>query len=244
MTQYEQVIQTMKENHGFCTLGFLNQHVDVSNWKTTTPFASIRRIVQDKRFFFKIRPGLWALNSERENVLSKIKLPKPKDVGASEEFNHTYYQGLLAEIGNLKGLNTFIPNQDKNKLFLNKPLKDITSLENIYEFTYPEVLRRARTVDVIWFNERNFPSTFFEIEHSTDFQNSFLKFSDLQDFYSDFFIVGSSKRKKEFDQKINLNVFKPIKNRIDFIDYDSVSSLHSKTFEYYSLNKILFKNKL
>jgi len=71
-------------------------------WKTKTPFASIRRIVQDERFFFKIKPGLWALHSYRGKLPSDIfptdQIPKSEQ----ELFNHSYYQGLLVEIGNLK----------------------------------------------------------------------------------------------------------------------------------------------
>lgn len=48
MKQYEQVINIMKTNGGFATLGFLNQKTDVSNWESKTPYASIRRIVQDE----------------------------------------------------------------------------------------------------------------------------------------------------------------------------------------------------
>ncbi len=157
---------------------------------------------------------------------------------AVEEFNHSYYQGLLTEIGNLKGLSTFVPNQDKNRMFLDKPLKSITSIDDILPFTYPEVIRRAKTIDVIWFNKRKFPSTFFEIEHSTDFQNSFAKFIDLQDFYSEFFIVSSNKRRREFEHKVTFDAFRDIKERMKFIDYDYVSSLHTKTYEYYNVNKI------
>lgn len=57
MKQHEAVIKIMEQNGGFATLGYLNQTVlKVPNveWKTKTPFASIRRIVQDERFFFKI----------------------------------------------------------------------------------------------------------------------------------------------------------------------------------------------
>ena len=68
MKQYEQVIKTMRENGGFATLGYLNNNVDVSKWKTKTPYASIRRIVQDNRFFFKIKPGLWALIKTKLSV--------------------------------------------------------------------------------------------------------------------------------------------------------------------------------
>ncbi len=40
MKQHEQVvIKIMKNNGGFATLGFLNQHIDVSNWKSKTSFA-------------------------------------------------------------------------------------------------------------------------------------------------------------------------------------------------------------
>lgn len=51
MKQYEQVIDVMRKRGGYATLGYLNQNVDVSKWGTRTPYASIRRIVQDDRFF-------------------------------------------------------------------------------------------------------------------------------------------------------------------------------------------------
>lgn len=73
MTQIEAVIEIMEENGGYATLSHLYEHVlkvPGVKWGTKTPDASIRRIVQDKRYFFKIRPGLWALKS------SKDKLPK------------------------------------------------------------------------------------------------------------------------------------------------------------------------
>jgi hypothetical protein len=79
MKQYEAVIKVMEENGGYATLGYLNQNVlkiDGCKWATKTPFASIRRIVQDNRFFFKIRPGLWALKSHRTRLPSEV-LPHP-----------------------------------------------------------------------------------------------------------------------------------------------------------------------
>jgi hypothetical protein len=238
MSQHEQVIEVLKENGGFATLGHLNKNVDVSSWKTTTPFASIRRIVQDKRFFFKIKPGLWALKSHKDYVLSKFNITDKKNIKTEEEFNHSYFQGLLTEIGNLKGHKTFVPNQDKNKLYLDKPLKDITTISEILEFSYPETLKRAKTIDVIWFNQRKFPSSFFEIEHSTDIQNSLLKFHDLQDFYSKFYIVGAIERKREYESKLNYSAFKDIRERVQFIDYEYVSNLHAKTFELNSLKDL------
>lgn len=58
MTQEEQVIRTLKELGGFATLRKLYETVDFSTWKTKTPEASIRQIVQKSREIFKIQPGL------------------------------------------------------------------------------------------------------------------------------------------------------------------------------------------
>ncbi|MEA3497346.1 MAG: hypothetical protein U9R42_15065 [Bacteroidota bacterium] len=239
MKQYEQVIEVMKKNGGFATLGFLNQYVNVSNWKTLTPYATIRRIVQDDRFFFKIKPGLWAVTESKELILKQFKIQETNSKSDKQLFNHSYYQGLLVELGKVKNYQTYIPPQDKNKKFLNKSLHEITDLDNIFEFTYKEILKRAKTVDVIWFNERKMPSCFFEVEHSSNIHNSLLKFDDLQDFYSDFYIVSSIHRKKEYLDKLNRNAFRKIKKRIKFVDYNYISSLHAKSMELLKLKDIL-----
>ena len=51
------------------------------------------------------------------------------------------------------------------------------------------------------------PHSFFEIEHSTDIQNSLLKFNDLQDFYVRMAIVADAKRKPEFEAKLAFHAF-------------------------------------
>lgn len=48
------------------------------------------------------------------------------------------------------------------------------------------------------------PNSFFEVEYSTDIQNSLLKFCDLQqDFYTRMVIVSSIRRKQEFEKKMS-----------------------------------------
>lgn len=231
MKQHEAVIKTMNESGGFATLGFLNQNVDVFNWKTKTPFASIRRIVQDDRFFFKIKPGLWALKTYKhklpENIFPTEKISKTKQ----EEFDHSYYQGLLVEIGNLKKQKTFVPYQDKNKKYLGKNLSEITTIKKFYNFTYESLLRNAITIDVVWFNKRKMPSNFFEVEYSTDIKNSLGKFVQLQDFYTKFYIVADIVRKREYEDKLNLSMFSPVQGRVNFIDYESLANWHTKSFE-------------
>jgi len=236
MKQYEAVIKTMKEKGSYATLGLLYQealNVPGVIWKTKTPFASIRRIVQDSRFFFKIKPGLWALKSYKNNlphgILSLIEEDKLRE--EEKKYTHSYYQGLIIEIGNIKGFNTYIPPQDKNKVFLNNSLKDLVSINSICKFTYEDVIQKIQSIDVFWFNERRFPDSIFEIEHSTDFKNSLLKFLELQDFSVQMYIISNKKRQREFFSKINFIGFKPIKNRTRFIAFEEVSRWHAKSYE-------------
>jgi hypothetical protein len=239
-TQTEQVIEVMRQNGGYATFGQLNSLLNFSTWKTKTPQASIRRIVQDSNDIFRIRPGLWALK-EFENSLSQKFQFKTKDKKVEETFTHSYYQGLIVEIGNMKGLQTYVPAQDKNKLFITKPLKELVTNDKIYDFSYPEILSRARatTIDVIWFNERNLPDSFFEVEHSTDIQNSVSKFVELQDYFVKFCIVAPEYRKKQFDDIMNRTIFKPIKNRIKFVDYENIGNQYSKMFELSQVNQLI-----
>jgi hypothetical protein len=242
MKQYEAVIKVMQENGGYATLGSLNQNVfKVENckWKTETPFASIRRIVQDERFFFKIRPGLWALKAYKGKLPPEILPVKNQPKAKEEECSHAYYQGLLVEIGNLKEYKTFVPNQDKNKLYLGRKLSEVVTVSEIYKFTYDEIVRTARTIDVMWFNDRNMPASLFEIEHSTDMYRSLLKFLELQDFYTNFRIVADEVRRKEFQTKVSADAFRSISKRVGFWCYDNVPELHSKTSEHISIESKL-----
>jgi len=233
MKQYEAVIEIMEENGGYSTLGELYKEVfkiEQVKWGTQTPFASIRRIVQDERFFFKLKPGLWALKSRKENVLKRFEITNIKKID-SLEFNHSYYQGLLLEIGKLKKMGTYVPSQDKNKKFLEKPLGEIASISKFFNFTYNEIVRRAKTVDVSWFNERRLPHSFFEVEHSTDFKNSLLKFVELQDFNVDFRIVADKRKENLYNSTLAMSAFRVIAHRVRFLSYDILAELHVKSVE-------------
>jgi hypothetical protein len=227
--QYEAVLLAMKQAGGYATLGQLYQAVPKipgCEWKTKTPFASIRRIVQTHDEFFKIRPGLWALTSEKGKVLKLFA--EDQAPGKEREYSHYFFQGLVAQIGNLQGFQTFIPSQDKNKPFAGGKLGDVASISKLLDFTYQDVMRRALTIDVTWINSRKYPDSFFEIEHSTDIYNSLLKFNEFQDFRTKFYIVADKRRKAEFDDKITLYAFSEIRPYVNFWDYDAVADYHTK----------------
>ena len=225
MNQREAVVEAMKANGGYAMLGHLYKEalkISGVEWGTKTPFKTINRIVQDPKFFFKIRPGLWALLEAKDTLPADLKeRPKP-------ESDHTYFQGLLVELGNLRKLSTYVPRQDRGRKFLGKALGDVATLEKIYDFTYDEIVRRAAMVDVIWFSERRFPAEFIEVENTTDIEGKFHKFLDFDVFTTDFRIVAPSARQEEFKSRLKQPVFKSIANRTRFTSYETVAELHSR----------------
>ena len=71
MKQYEAVIETLETLGGVATLGELNKEVfkiKDCEWKTKTPFASIRRIVQQTKGIYKIKPGLYGLEKYKKQL--------------------------------------------------------------------------------------------------------------------------------------------------------------------------------
>lgn len=225
-TQETQVIEALRKQGGYATLRRLYEVMDFSSWKTRTPEASVRKIVQESNSIFKIQPGLWALEELRDEVLKRFKISNGNK-RSEERFSHSYYQGLLIEIGRYRELRTYIPAQDKHRKFLEKDLEDMADTIKLPKFTYERLLRKARTVDVIWFNKREMPKDFIEVEHTTDIKNSLSKFYELQDFNAEFHIVAADHREADFREKIGASMFDEIRKRVQFISYSTVASIHS-----------------
>lgn len=232
MTQKDCVLQALRKLGGIATLSQLYSATDVSLWATKTPFASIRRIVQTNVEFFKVETGLWGLSEQKAKIYTSLGIEisaknnlKTKN---SNNWSHAYYQGLIAQIGNFRHFQTYIPAQDKNKVFVNQKLADVASLQQIYDFSFKSIVSRAKNVDVIWFNERNLPNALFEVEHSTDFKNSLNKFYEFQDFNAKMFIVANKARRREFESVIAASIYKAIASNVKFADYESIVKLYEK----------------
>lgn len=226
MTQKEQVVEALEKHGGYATFSELNHLVDTSSWRTRTAAASIRRIVQqDSKLFYRIVPGQWGLVSMRKKIES---------MGASEksaEYTHGYFQGLLVDIGNASNFKTYVPPQDKNRLYEHARLGDIVTQPVISDFTTPKIMRKVRTVDTIWFNSRDMPYAFFEVEHTTDIQNSLDKFFELQDFNAKFRIVSARGNLQRFNDLISYSRNDSIRGMVSFYDYDKLERLHRLKME-------------
>ncbi|GIV10272.1 MAG: hypothetical protein KatS3mg019_2363 [Fimbriimonadales bacterium] len=233
-TQADAVEAALRKLGGFAQLDDLYKNVNVSRWGTQTPYATIRRILQKdpQKRFFKIRPGLWGLTALKQQILQKLALDQNATEEAIRQFDHTYYQGLILQIGKLRNYETFAPAADRNKLFLGTPLSSFISLKRMPPFTYPSIVKRAAHIDVIWFCKRGndflFPYAFFEVEHTTGFNNSLKRFVDFQDFNIRFYIVADAKRRRKFENCIESFAFDTIRERVQFIDYEFIVSLYER----------------
>lgn len=247
MTQSQAVIDTIEALGGIATLAQINQkifEIQDCKWGTKTPFASIRRIVRHTKEIYLIKKGLYALESHRKQLEQDgivEQTVKNKNSYEVRTFNHSYYQGLLLELGKMRNLLTFVPDQDKNKKFLQTPLGEIRTVNSIPQYSYPSIVKRSSTIDVIWFNNHELPHSFFEIEHSTDIQNSLLKYNDLQDFYVRMFIVAEEKRRQEYLKKLSYNAFDELRynKRVRFVSYELLEKQYEQELLKQELNFII-----
>jgi len=191
LTYSEAIEKVMLNNGYFAPLKLIYKEIwkykDISKIKGKTPDNTIQEEVQRKEKFTRIGLGVYALTDYLD------KLPKdeqPKSEQKKIERKHSIIQGMLLEIGNNKKDVSDTYTNDKSWIFQGKKLGNLSTIENIPYFTYEDIINNsARFIDVIWFNKRRFPFSFFEVEHSTDFRDALTKFCELQDFYAKFYCV-------------------------------------------------------
>ena len=228
-TQWLQVVSALKQLGGIATLSQLNRALispggDAKQWKTKTPEATIRRIVRNTPdHIHPLKPGLYCLRELASKYEEEYVIPQKGDIPPDvQERNHWYYQGLLVEIGKARHYKTYVPAQDRNRTFGNQTLGDVCDMTRLPEFGYESFLRRAKTVDVIWFNRRDMPAKMFEVEMSTDMLNSLTKFNELRDFYIQLKIVAPALRQNHFTDRIAMDTFHEIRGRVTFMGIEEL----------------------
>jgi ASC-1-like (ASCH) protein len=233
LTWSEAIEEVMINNGYFSTLKQLYEEVPkVKIYIGKTPDNTIREKVQRDERFTKIMPGLWALSEYLHKLPRHLNPLIQKSEIEQIEINHALIQGYMIQIGNIKEYSTYSPN--KNALFLNEKLGDITSIDKCPSFTYDSVLKYVKNIDVIWFNKRKYPSNVIEVEHTTNFRNSFVKFIELQDFATTMTIVAPKDRREQFEREISRPAFDAIVNKVVFHSYDYVEQSYS------ALSKLAF----
>ena len=225
ITQGDQVVNAIKKLGGIATPLELYSAVNTSKWGARSPDATIRRIVQTDERIYKIKRGLYCLNEQHKSF--KKKYNERSSVPKKQIYNHSYCQGLLLEIGKRQGYKTYVPQNDRSRQFLARPprsgktLGQLASFNKPIKFGYEKIMKDARTVDVIYFNERNMPCEFYEVEMTHNIDRSLNKFHELQDFNANFYIIGPKRLERNFNNKISKSMYTDIQKRVKFLSIES-----------------------
>jgi len=201
-----------------------------------TPLKTIQERVQRDKRFTRIGLGVYALTEYLDKLPQIIT---PKTTGEKTSQRHAAVQGMIIEIGNMEGFDTYT--HDRNKIFAKKELGNITTIRELPPFTYDKIIRTVKFVDVAWFNERGFPEKIFEVEDSTDFRSSLVKFAELQDFNTSFNLIAPAERKTKYDREVSKVAFVNIINRCHFVNYSEIEEYYSAALNYHKLTRsVLF----
>lgn len=226
LTYSEAIEQVMLHNEYFAPLKLVYKEIwkykDKSKIAGLTPHMTIQERVQRDKRFTRIGLGVYALTKYLD------KLPKiipPRTESEKKERLHAKIQGMLIEIGNNRNEVEDTYTNDKKWLFDNKTLGSLATLSEVPLFTYEKIINETvRFFDVIWFNKRKFPLKIFEVEHSTDFRNAFIKFMELQDIRVTFCCVSLEDREEKFKKELSKNAFESLINRCEFASYKQVEN--------------------
>ena len=151
-----------------------------------------------------------------------------------EESLHSILQGRLLEIGNIRGYKTYCP--DKSKIFNEKKLEDISTLETCPQLQFSEY-NLLRQIDVLWFKNRGnniIPEHAFEIELSTGIWSGVGRMATLLDYKDVSFYVISNDSKK---YKQVINSFSEYKDRYKLIPNKDIGELYSAELNLLELRR-------
>jgi hypothetical protein len=231
---YSDAIEMVMMNNGyFAPLKLLYREIwkykNNSSIVGKTPNMTIQERVQRDKRFTRIGLGVYALTDYLNKLPTQSTPVKPQ-----EKISHIHaeIQGMLLEIGNNRKEVADTYTNDKKWVFQGKTLGNLATLDAVPPFTYEKIIKESVSFsDVIWFNERGFPYKVFEVEHSTDFRDAFIKFMELQDFITDFVCVSSLERKDKFEREKTKVAFKQITDRLRFLTYDQVENDYTVTLQ-------------
>lgn len=146
-----------------------------------------------------------------ESVLKEPEPPiePPAEEPSREKDIHLKMQWMLIKIGIWEGYDVWVAGNDRNKSYNREKFSDLC-LQDLPHLAGPEVLKIARSIDVIWFKKKSAqPVRFFEIEHTSSIYSGLLRLNDVKIDYPlpKATIVADSNRKNLYESLLILKLF-------------------------------------
>ena len=166
----------------------------------------------------------------RRRIKEKLSLNPSK-------LSHWDVMGILLELGNLLGYETYTADSAKQCKVLKKSLGEIALLKEIPPFTYKKLLDTVKNVDVIWFKEE-FPAHCFEVEHTTGVTVGLLRLYQIRNFTNArFFVVAPANIMNRFQTELTKDPFYKVKNRYRFKSYEDLVLFFDRAKTYHKVRE-------
>lgn len=147
---------------------------------------------------------------------------------------HAHLQGILLEIGNLRGYQTYSPN--KSPQFNGKPLGDIATAKEFPEF--PGLNNNIlRQIDVVWL-DRSFPIHAFEVELTTGIWTGLVRLAELKRLNTQLHII-TEVDDKAFRRRVSGDIFADILARCYHASASEIEELYKAEKGLRSISKAL-----
>lgn len=225
MTKAEAIEKVLQDNGGSASWTYIYNNIEkyYPSAKTSKEWeAGIRGVLyrdigkRFKRIGLSIY-GLIDYVEERQPIKNHIR-------------RHSFIEGICIELGNVRNFNTYTA--DPSMLYRdNTYLDSIASLSKLPPFTYPDIIRQAHLIDVLWFNKSllAFPQYAFEVVDSIGTLNGALnRCMQLNAFRTKCFIVAPQKHRAKYEQTLELCVYQQAKDTFRFIDYETLLDTYNK----------------
>lgn len=176
-------------------------------------------------------------NKKREKklkVTEKERVEVKETIQEVQKLGHTDIQGILTELGNLLGYETYVA--DPSEKFRNKRLSEIATLKEMPQFTLQRLIDTVKNIDVIWFKEE-FPFCCFEIEHTTGVTTGLLRLYQVRQLNAKFFIIAPKEVISKFKREIKKDPFYQIKDRYIFRSYEDLLRFYEIAHKYNNISE-------
>jgi len=246
---HEAIEQILRDNGGVASLEVLYRDIvkyrDVTTnreWRATLR-GILYREMQRKGHIVRVGLGVFALRNLTRKPTLFQRIVHGEDV-QKKKLTHADIEGMLLELGNFYGYDTYTA--DVQKSFDGKPLSSIATLKDLPPFTFPDLLKQVRQIDVLWFERkpRAFPKFAFEVETTPEFRRALLRLYQLKDFDTILYIIADDTKKNLFEKRLHDEPFYILRDRFNFVSISKIFNIYQLRIQLLKEEEQVFGNKI
>ena len=241
MTKVKAIIKVMEDNGGVASWKHIYDNIEAyypaikssKKWQEGIRSVLYREIKNNKNFK-KLGLGVFALHQyKQEQQIQDIKKDKIR--------MHSYIEGVMVELGNYEKFDTYCA--DPSAEFQeNVTINQLTTIKDFPEFTYCDITKIAKRIDVIWFNKKGyqFPRKIIEVVNSIGtLGDSLSRMYQLKEFNTEFLLLHPQEHEQKIHARIKQEPYSIIADRFVTKNYDETIYYYNKKVEIEKLNTFL-----